>query len=58
MMILHAYFETQAGLNDSDDSRQEFSLRLLDRERFIYGEPVTVPGNTKVHFKIPSNTGY
>jgi hypothetical protein len=50
LMILHAYFESQEYLDESDDARQQFSQRQLENERFVYGDPVTVPGRNKVSF--------
>jgi hypothetical protein len=55
LMILHAYFESQQYLDNSDDARQQFSQRQLENERFVYGDPVTVPGRIKVCFIVLTN---
>lgn len=56
MMILHAYFESQLIYRDSDEARQQFCQRQLIQNRFIFGDPVVVPGSSKASFKFRSRS--
>ncbi|KAM6494812.1 hypothetical protein JOM56_009435 [Amanita muscaria] len=48
LMIVHAYFESQSVLKDSEEARQEYSRMQLQKHKFLYGR-LGVSSSDKKH---------
>lgn len=45
--MLHTYMDSQEALKNDNDARVAYAEKYLKRDRFIYGDPARVNGESK-----------